>query len=228
MNKIKATASGVVPVVVINPNLVFACAHIANPFSGAITLTLNGIPYPELAQWHRFTRKDGTIAEDSQQNFSVRDVVSAISGDGVFYETYRSMPVEAIEPIAIAKLGDQLVVESRRLGRAVTAKVLSVEKRTGFIGTDFIAESGDSGSVVTDSHGVFVGFVSAKSDFGSLVVIPDFGVDLSGTTPVAPNPNQPQVGTPEPTLEAEYARGFGDGKKSAENDIKKKLEGLFL
>lgn len=248
MNSIKALAGGVVPVVVINPNLVFACAHVTNPFSGAITLSKDGAPYPTQPQWHRFNLKDGSVTEENQSTFTVRDTVTVSqNGDGVFYQTYRSLPVESIEIVAAVKIGDTVVVESNRTKTSHTAKVINVSKGNGYLSTDYKAYSNDSASLVKDTNGNFVGFISAQltgnngSVEGSIVVVPETGIEAGGT-PVAPSPNQPQIGTPAPTLPvvtppapssvpdvlviSDFDKGFAAGKKSLAQALKAKVDDL--
>lgn len=248
MNSIKALAGGVVPVVVINPNLVFACAHVTNPFSGAITLSKEGAPYPTQPQWHRFNLKDGSVTEENQSTFTVRDTITVSqNGDGVFYQTYRSLPVEAVEFVAAVKIGDTVVVESNRTKTSHTAKVINVSKGNGYLSTDYKAYSNDSASLVKDTNGNFVGFISAQltgnngSVEGSIVVVPETGVEAGGT-PMAPNPNQPQIGNPTPTLPvvtppptpsvpdvlviSDFDKGFAAGKKSLAQALKAKVDDL--
>lgn len=249
MNSIKATAGGVVPVVIINPNLAFACNHVSLPFNKIVCLTKNGLPYPTENKWHRFQLKDGSVAEDAQSNFSVRDVIQvAQNSDGVFFQTYRSFPVEAIEPVAQAKLGDTVIIVSNRTKTEVFAKVTNVAKGAGYFGTDYKAYSGDSGSIVKDVNGVFLGFVSSQIVdgtvvVGSTVVVPETGiVTTPNQTVVAPNPNQPQPGTSTPTLPVtttppvvfnpqlpvtnEFEKGIVAGKQALALEIKTTLDAL--
>jgi hypothetical protein len=246
MNSIKAAASGVVRVLVINPNLVFACKHATNAFANSIALSKDERQYPVTPQWHRFEKKDGQIIEEDQATFTVRDTIQAFPGDGVFFQTYRSLPVEAAETIARPNIGDTVLVESMTQKTVVQAKVTAVNPGTGYISTDYKAQQGDSNSLVTDASGNAVGFVSAQilsadgtQSVGSRIVVPETGIAVvPGNTVVAPNPNQPQPGTTAPTLpvtpvvtppyaptlpSVSFAEGVAFGKKSLAIELSPKL-----
>lgn len=246
MNSIKAAASGVVRVLVINPNLVFACKHATTVFANSITLTKDSKQYPATPQWHRYEKKDGQVIEEDQATFTVRDTIQAFPGDGVFYETYRSMPVEAAEVIARVNVGDPVFVESMAQKTTVQAKVTAVNTGTGYITTDYKAQEGDSNSLVNDANGNAVGFVSARilsadgtQSVGSRIVVPETGVVVVPSNPVvAPNPNQPQPGTGAPTLpvtpvvtppftptlpSVSFTEGVAFGKKALAAELSPKL-----
>jgi hypothetical protein len=251
MNSIKAVAGSTVPVAVLTPNLVFACSHVTWPFSDVISLSKDDQPYPTETKYLRFTKADGTLVEERQDNFNVKDKIYVIQGgDGVFYQTWRNMPVEAIEKVKVVKVGEKVVVESRRTKTDVEATVTKVGVADGTISTDYKAHSGDSGSKVKDVDGNFVGFVSAQiipsggvTVEGSVVVVPETGIlGITFETAIHPSENDVQDGSKEPTLPqpvpapvpvepgilvvSNFDTGFIAGKKALALELKGKLDEL--
>jgi len=251
-----ATAAGIIAtmeghrVAVVSPYLAFAPGHVARVYT-TVALTKDGQPYlaPGVPTWVRFKDAKNQYREERGSDYNL--ISTTEPGNDAWYGTpYRAFPAEAVTPIGVVIVGDQVIVDSIHTGARTTNTVVQVQPGQ-FVVTDFPAQTerdgklGDSGSLVSTVDGRVVGFVSSMATTptgaeGSLVVIPDMR-SLVGTSP-APVPAPPApvtsptpVATPNPdpvpvavtlSVEAAYANGKADGYRDAVNKMRAVVNAL--
>jgi hypothetical protein len=214
MNKVTARI-GPVPVIILTSTDAFASKHVSEAFT-TITLEKDGQPYlPNGPGFFRYRTSDTVEMEDSLENFAVRQRTA--SGDSVLLSGYRTFPTEAIEPVARVKVGDAVKIVCRATGNVVVANVLAVERET--ISVDYYPMSGDSGSVVTDMDGMFVGFVSGRiPNVGVVIIPPDTSMIAFPVPPPAPV-------APPPSNQA-LLDAYQNGYQAARRDLGKLVTAL--
>lgn len=226
---------GPVGVVVVGPNLVFACEHAARSFAQAVSLYKDNAPLP-VTGYHRFPLTNGVTTEEPSNVFTVKEHVRGVAEDGIFYRTYRDFPAETLETVSKVNVGDEVLVESRAARTVSRARVSYVFANSGYVQLDYAPLDGDSGSFVRTLEGNFVGFISSRSSQDGLVkaniVVPESIPVTVPSAPVVPapvvpapvvtgptgptGPNLPVVtGPTDPTNNggAEFQRGVRAGQK---------------
>lgn len=229
MNSIQAYC-GPVRVVVVGPNLVFACEHSVRAFAQAVSLVKDNTSYPATVSYLRFNLDNGAVTEEPNNVFTVQKKVNGVTEDGVFLKTYRSFPAEAVETLARVKVGDKVIVESKVTKTSVEAQVHYIVPESGYIQINYHPPDGDSSSIVRTVSGEFVGFVSARFSINGetkcQVVVPEsVPGNVNAPADVAPVP----APTPTPTSStesAEYQRGFRAGQKQVSVEVFKQLNPL--
>lgn len=174
MNTIQARmgdASNAARAIIISPQSAFTSRHVTESVT-TICLSKDGQEYrPNNLGWVAWKDRDGVTREDAEPNYSIL-LRSELGLDISQLSPSRQFPLEAVEPLATVKAGDTVEIESRALGRNVTAKVIrGTPDEQWTVELDYVPSSGDSCSLVT-LNGVFVGLVSAASPGGCLVSVP--------------------------------------------------------
>ena len=240
------TYAGPVRVLVISQAAAFGAEHVTRPFNG-LSMVRGGVPYqPEGGKWFRLTRQDGSVFDEAESNRTIlrKDHVGR---DGSVITPWRMFPPEAIEPLAAVAIGDRVRVHSRRTSTSADGTVTALNASDWTLATDYPAESGDSGSLVTTPDGVAIGFISGAigvPSSGSLVSVPPISPTWNRGTVVAGQPDRtPTVTAPEnvpvivssapppvlPVISVEeaYQKGLADGKRQALGALQVDLEALL-
>lgn len=223
MNPIKATMDGN-PVAIISRSMAFGAFHVAQGKS--LELRKDGEPYVPIGRsaWEKTLDWDGTTeVSDRGGNFRLRPP-EKLGRDAALFTVVdpgRMFPDEAIEESVAPKLNQSVVIDSKISPTPYQAKVVSIDQANFLIGVDVEFHEGESGAVVHDLQGRFVGFVSTP---GGGITVPNLG-GLAGTTP-APRPPQPIPEPAQPPTQADLEKAVSDAR--ANERAKMRLELLAI
>jgi len=177
--------------IAVTPTCLIACHHATNFFTTASIVNADGSAY--LQGWKKEIDAKGAVREVRATDFNFHQ--KSETADIDYCEPLAPVPVECLTPILSPAAGDDVIIDSVRLGQSINGRIEGIYGPRAVC--DFPAQTGDSGSLVWSKArpGVFIGFIAAGASGKSTIALPNNDV-ISGRLPAD---QAPVVGAPGPT-----------------------------